>query len=159
MVYDEYFSPYADPRPRSGRPLTTLLLALVLVAAGYAAYRDGLFSSSTPLVTASSGRLTPYKDHGVHLSAVSRRGRPELWYRVVLADAPIGTKLSLACDWIDPAGEVVHRNRYRTRAIERPTWPTHARLRLGPSSPTGTWTVRLSMDGRVLHATTFEVRD
>ncbi len=159
MVYDEYFSPDAVPRPRTGRPWTTTLLALALVVTGYGAYRTVPFRSSTPLVTASSGRITPDEDHGGNLSAVSRRGRPELWYRVILADAPIGTKLSLACDWIGPAGEVEHRNRYKTRAIERPTWPTHARLRLGPSSPTGTWTVRLSLDGRVLHATTFEVRD
>jgi hypothetical protein len=132
---------------------------VALVAAGYVIYRMASKPPATASVTASSGRLTRDSDDGGHLAAVSRRERPEVWYRVTLAGAPVGAQLDLICDWSDPAGRVAHRNRYRTRVIDRPAWPTHARYRLGPGSPTGTWTVRLGLDGRVLHATSFEVRD
>jgi hypothetical protein len=122
-------------------------------------YRVARKPPSTAAVTASSGRLTREEDNGGDLAAVSRREGPEIWYRVTLAGAPVGAKLSLTCDWIDPAGRVAHQNHYETRVIDRPVWPTHARYRLGPGSTTGTWTVRLALDGRVLHSTTFEVRD
>jgi hypothetical protein len=114
--------------------------------------------AATP-VTASSGRLTLKDDDNGDLAVVDRKKEPELWYRVTLENAPIGSKLALSCDWIDPQGKVVHRNRYETREIDRPVWPTHARYQLTPNAPAGTWTVRLYQADRVLHSKTFEVRD
>jgi hypothetical protein len=159
MVSDEFFSPIVEPPPRSPRPWIMLILVLGVVVAGYGVSRIVGRASSTSAVTASSGRLTLEKDDGGNITAVSRRERPELWFRVTLAGAPVGSKLTLTCDWVDPTANLAHRNRYKTRAIDRPSWPTHARFRVGPGSPTGTWTVRLSLDGRVLRTTTFEVRD
>jgi hypothetical protein len=110
-------------------------------------------------VSAASGRLSLAQDDGGNLGTVDRQSRPEMWYRVSLNDAPIGKSLPLVCEWTDPAGKVVHRNRYSTRRIDRANWPTHARCRFGPDSTAGTWTVKLLLDGRVLHSLAFEVTD
>jgi hypothetical protein len=90
---------------------------------------------------------------------VDRQARPEIWYRVTLDHAPLGASLSLTCEWVAPDGSVAHRNRYQTRVIDKEPWPTHARHRFGPSSPTGRWTVRLVLDSRVLHSLTFKLED
>lgn len=63
------------------------------------------------------------------------------------------------CDWIDPGGQVVHQNRYRTRVIDKEVWPTHARYRFGPGSAVGMWTVKLLLDDRVLGSAVLKVRD
>ena len=72
---------------------------------------------------------------------------------------PVGSVLTLTCEWIAPDGRILHRNHYQTRPIEHPDWPTHARCRFGPDAPLGTWRVRLLLDGRPLHELAFEVRD
>jgi hypothetical protein len=154
--------PWDEPqaqRPRSRWPLLLLLLlglglALFLIIRHF--HRP---EQQAPGVTASAGRLTAEKDDGKSLTVIDRRTGPEVWYRVTLENAPVGQRLKLVCDWIAPGGKVVHRNRYQTRAIDRATWPTHARYRFAPTAPTGTWTVRLSLDGRFLHELTFRVAD
>jgi hypothetical protein len=110
-------------------------------------------------VTASSGRVTLEKDNGDSLETIGRKEEPEIWYRVTLENAPIGRELALTCEWIDPSGRVAQRNQYQTKEITRTPWPTHARYRLRPDAPLGSWTVRLLLDGRELRTRTFMVRD
>lgn len=152
------FAELESPR-RPLRPWLVALLALALAGAAFLWYHFTRKDRARAAVTASSGRLTLDRDDGGDLQSVDRRARPELWYRVKLEGAPVGERLRLRCEWVDPAGKVYHRNNYETRLIDSPDWPTHARCRLGPDAPAGTWTVRLSLEGRVLHSRTFEVRD
>jgi hypothetical protein len=146
-----------DGRPRWGC-IATAAVAVVLVAGGiYIWYhRDGR-NQVDAAVNASAGRLTFEKDDGGNLAVIGRKGQPEVWYRVTLEDAPIGRELALTCEWVDPSGRVIHRNRYKTKEITRTPWPTHARYRLGPEAPLGTWRVRLLLDGRELRTLTFKV--
>jgi hypothetical protein len=132
------------------------IVLLLLMCAGNFTWARFLQSAN---VRASSGRLTLKKDDGGTLKIVDRHQAPELWYRVTLEEAPVTRKLALTCDWTSPAGKVVRRNRYETKEITRATWPTYARFQLTPDAPTGTWTVRLLLEGRQLHSLTFEVRD
>jgi hypothetical protein len=103
-------------------------------------------------------RLTLARDDGGHLAWVERSASPDVYYRVALAEAPVGAELELTCEWIDPSGRVVHQNRYRTLTIDKPVWPTHCHHLIGPAAPAGRWTVRLSVEGRALDALCFEVR-
>jgi hypothetical protein len=134
-------------------------LVVGLAAVGYVGYCLIQQPADTTAVTASSGRLTLKEDDGGNLTVVERRQQPELWYRVLLDHAPVGNKLTLSCDWVDPQGNVAHQNHYETRTIDRPVWPTHTRYHVTANAPTGSWTVRLSLDGRVLHSLKFELRD
>ena len=159
MSADDSLKPDAEGQPRSSAPWATLLVMVCLAIGGYAACRLTQQPPDTISVTASSGRLTLKEDDGGNLTVVNLQQKPELWYRVTLENAPVGNKLALSCDWIDPHGEVAHQNHYETREIDRTVWPTHARYQLPPGSPTGSWTVQLSLEGRVLHSMTFELRD
>lgn len=155
----EPWGPDGSGAPGRGRsPWLVLLLVAGLVLGGYwlinAARNAGGGAAQT---TAGQARLTLREDDGGHRSTILRDDAPHVYYRVVLAGAPVGRRLALTCDWVDPAGRLVHRNRYETREITRPDWPTHAQYRFGPTSPTGSWTVRLAHGGRRLIATDFVV--
>ena len=80
------------------------LLAVGLALAACARQAPPDFS----LVSAQQSRLTLEKDDGATLAAVDRERSPDLYYRVTLENAPLGTQLDLSCDWIDPAGRVAH---------------------------------------------------
>jgi hypothetical protein len=92
------------------------------------------------------------------VSEVSRGQSPEVFYHVVLKDVPRGWPLQLDCEWQDPNGNVARRNHYRTRFIDKTTWPTHCRQRFESSSVPGEWQVRLLMDQRVLSSSAFVLR-
>jgi len=92
------------------------------------------------------------------LTIFTRETKPDVYYRVVLGDAPEGRKLAIGCDWIDPEGAITHQNRYRTRRIDRRLWPTHCHFRFGTRVPPGRWTVRMLLGGRVVSTDSFEMR-
>jgi hypothetical protein len=90
--------------------------------------------------------------------SISRTAQPTVYYRVTLKDAPVGEKLSLSCDWLDPSNQVVHQNRYETKNITTPTWTTQCRHQISPSAPAGQWQVRMSIGQRSIGSTPFEVK-
>lgn len=53
-------------------------------------------------VNVQSDRLTLAQDTGGNLNIIDRQTNQEIFYRVTLANAPLGQKLSLSCNWIDP---------------------------------------------------------
>lgn len=91
-------------------------------------------------------------------TALSRQTSPEVFYNVTLKDAPVGKKLSLACDWVAPGGQVVKQNRYETRPIETAVWMTHCRYKLDAAAPIGNWQVRMTLDDHPLSTINFDVK-
>jgi hypothetical protein len=75
-----------------------------------------------------------------------------------LKDAPVGKKISLSCDWIDPSGQVVKQNRYQTREIDKPIWNTHCRYQIGTAASTGNWQVKMFLENRAIGSASFEVK-
>ncbi len=156
VIHDR--DPWGDteaPRRRYG----WFWLLLVLGVAGGIGYYVWNRDTSFPDVTADSGRLTTEADEKETLTVVDRRTGPEVWFRVVLRNAPVGAVLPLKVEWIDPSGKVYHRNRYETKPVALSDWPTHARCRIRADAPAGPWRVELSLQGRLLHQQSFEVRD
>ena len=92
------------------------------------------------------------------LTFFTREATPDVYYRVVLGDAPEGRELAMGCDWIDPEGAVIHQNRYATRPIDRRLWPTHCHFRFSTREPPGRWMVHMSLGDRVVSADSFEMR-
>ncbi len=91
------------------------------------------------------------------IATVNRLENPQISYRVILQDAPLGQKLSLGCDWINPQGQVAHQNRYETKAIDKEVWPTQCKYRFNNGSAVGTWEVRMFLGDRLLSKTQFLV--
>jgi hypothetical protein len=141
------------------RKKTRIILAMaaivlaVIVLVSVSMWRH---SEAEGRVTAGQARITHSVDDGGSLQSVTRDGQ-EVFYRVMIRDAPAGESLSLTCNWIDPQGNLFHQNRYETRAIDKSAWPTFARCQIGLSAPKGRWKVELLLGDRVLSATSFEV--
>ncbi|MEA5578929.1 DUF3859 domain-containing protein [Anabaena sp. UHCC 0451] len=93
-----------------------------------------------------------------HLQTISRQSNSELFYRVTLKDAPIGKKLSLACNWIDPSGQIVKQNKYQTREVTTSIWDTFCRYPINPTAPVGNWKVEMLLEGRKISEETFIVQ-
>lgn len=113
-------------------------------------------SAALGRITGGQARITRSTDDGGSLQSVTRDGQ-EVFYRVMIRDAPAGESLSLTCNWIDPNGNVFDQKRFTTKAIDKSVWPAFARCQIGPAAPRGTWKVELLLDDRVLSATPFEV--
>lgn len=109
-------------------------------------------------VTAERDRITLVQDDGGDLSTVLRQTSGEVVYRVTLSDAPVGQKLSLSCNWMDPNGQIVHQNRYQTKEITTPVWNTICRHTIGSAAPVGRWEVQMLLGDRLLSDATFVVK-
>lgn len=109
-------------------------------------------------VTAERDRITLAQDEGGDLSTVLRQGSGEVFYRVTLSEAPMGQKLSLSCNWIDPKGQIVHQNHYQTKEITTSVWNTVCRHTIGSAAPVGTWKVQMLLGDRLLSDATFVVK-
>jgi hypothetical protein len=137
--------------------------AAVLAAAGLAGAglapgcRSRDLGGETARVSTLESRLTLGADDGGSRTRFDRRESPDVTYRVTLAEAPLDAELDLDCDWIDPGGRTVNKNHYRTRRIDKPIWPTHCHHLLGPAAAAGTWRVQMSVAGRVLCSTAFDL--
>lgn len=109
-------------------------------------------------ISIQQNRITSVQDDGGNLTVVSRQNNPEIFYRTTLKDAPIGKKLSISCDWIDPSGQVVKQNRYQTREIDKPIWNTQCRYKIGTAAATGNWQVKMFVENRAIGSKSFEVK-
>ncbi|WP_013335016.1 hypothetical protein [Gloeothece verrucosa] len=103
-------------------------------------------------------RITQVQDNGENLVIINRQNHPEVYYRVTLQDAPVGEKLSLKCNWIDPNGQIAHQNNYQTRQINKSVWQTHCRYQLNIASPSGNWQVQMSLGNQILNQKSFTVK-
>ncbi len=106
-------------------------------------------------IQAEAGRVTRTIDNG-STQTITRDGE-EVFYRVTLRDVPLGEKLQLSCDWIDPMGKIVTQNRWETRDTNKAIWETHCRCRIGNSAPNGNWKVQMKIGDRVISAGDFKV--
>ncbi|GAB4299000.1 MAG: hypothetical protein Fur0025_37690 [Oscillatoriaceae cyanobacterium] len=111
--------------------------------AGISSYEDSL-------------SLAVEKDRNIR--EINRQEGPEVYYHVTLQNAPLGRTLSLRCDWLDPTGQIAHQNRYETREIDKPVWPTYCRYRFPTGAQVGQWEVRLLGGERLISSETFIVK-
>lgn len=109
-------------------------------------------------ISTSGNRITLAQDNGSNLTTIDRQISPKIFYRVTLNEAPIGEKLSLSCDWIDPSGKVVHQSRYQTREVDKSVWQTNCYYQFGTAMSAGNWKVQMSLGERVISSTSFTVK-
>ena len=148
--------------PKTERSWAPLIAAVLVALAGAAVLVSTMRNRATEQlaqVTAAQARLTLATDDGGHLDVVHRDRDPDLYYRVTLSGAPHGARLPLVCDWLDPAEQIAHENRYETRPIDRDIWPTHCHYRIGSAAAVGEWKVRMRLNERVVSETAFTVGD
>jgi hypothetical protein len=130
------------------------IAAILIVVVGTSLFWQNR-STSLSKVTTSQDRITLVQDNGENLSTVDRGAA--IAYRVTLNDAPVGEKLNLTCNWLDPAGKITHTNNYETKNITTPIWNTQCRYQLPINAATGKWQVQIRLGDRVLQQAPFDV--
>ena len=131
--------------------------AAVIMAIGLTVFFHQQKSSLLANVSAQQDKIT-LKSNNENLKNISRQANSELVYRVTLKDAPIGKKLNLSCNWIDPNGQVVKQNNYQTREIKTSVWDTFCRYSINSTTPVGNWQVQMLLEGRKISEATFVVQ-
>ena len=86
----------------------------VIIGIGLTVFFHQQKSSLLANISAQQDKIT-ITSNNENLKNISRQANSELVYRVTLKNAPIGKKLNLSCNWIDPNGQVVKQNQYQTR--------------------------------------------
>jgi hypothetical protein len=128
--------------------------ALVILVSGTSVFFQNKAATISKL-NVSQDRITLVQDGGENLNSVTKGS--EIVYRVTLNDAPIGEKLNITCNWLDPAGKVMHTNRYETKNITTPVWNTACRYQMPLSVATGAWKVQIRVGDRLLKQAPFSV--
>lgn len=116
--------------------------------------KDATFAN----ISVQQDRITKAQDDGGNLKVIERQSNAEVFYRVTLKDAPIGQKLNLACDWVNPSGQVVKENRYQTQDITTVVWDTHCKYIINSGATPGNWKVQMLLEKRLLSDENFEVK-
>lgn len=143
---------------RRNRWLVGSIAGVLVVAIALGSFFITNRQQTLDAVTANQSRLTLSQDDGNSLTTFNRNTTPEISYRVTLQQAPLGERLGLRCDWIDPTGNIAHQNQYQTKPIDTPTWQTRCRYQLKASDLPGNWQVKIYLGDRVLSQNTFVVK-
>ncbi|MCY7366653.1 MAG: DUF3859 domain-containing protein [Chamaesiphon sp.] len=130
------------------------VIALVMIIAGASLFSQSK-NSSLAKITASADRITLVQSN--EDIQIVKQGS-ELAYRVTLNDAPVGEKLNLTCNWMDPTSRVIHTNRFETKNITTSVWNTQCRYKVPTSAPTGNWKVQIFVGDRSLEQAPFVVK-
>lgn len=141
----------------------TLLISAILgvfLTGGvtYFALSNQQYQQALSKMNAIDHRITLEEDTKNNLEAVSRQNSPRLHFRVTFENTPVGKPLRLACDWINPQGQIMHENRYQTRTVEKEIWNSRCRYRIGDTSTPGVWQVKMFSGNRLLASQSFEVK-
>jgi hypothetical protein len=137
------------------RMIIASLLALAITGVGLMLFVQNK-AQTINKIGASSDRITSMSDQGQNLKVVNKGN--ELSYQVTLSDAPVGEKLVLNCNWLDPTGQVAHSNRFETKNITTPVWNTQCRYRLPLDATNGAWQVQIKAGDRLIKQAPFDVK-
>ncbi|MEH2240453.1 DUF3859 domain-containing protein [Nostoc sp.] len=147
-----------EVQQRRNRWITSGVVAVLVVAIASTIFFMQQQNSVLSRVSAQQDRITLVQNSGGDLKTISRQTNPEVFYGVTLKDAPLGKKLALSCNWIDPSGQIVKQNNYQTREISTSVWDTQCRYTINPAATVGNWKVQMFLEGRQISDETFEVK-
>lgn len=136
------------------RVILASIITVIIIVVGTGLFWQNRWASIAK-VTASQDRITLATDNSANLQAVSTGS--DLVYRTTLNNAPVGEKLNITCNWLDPAGKIAHINRYETKNITTSIWNTQCRYQLPISATNGRWQVEIRLGDRVLQQAPFDV--
>ncbi|BAY78394.1 hypothetical protein NIES25_48680 [Nostoc linckia NIES-25] len=142
---------------RQNRWITSGVVAFLAVVSASTIFVMQQQNSALARVSAQQDRITLAQNNSGNLNTISRQSNPQVFYRVTLKDAPLGKKLALSCNWIDPNGQIVKQNSYQTRGINTSVWNTQCRHTINSDATVGKWQVQMFLEGRQISDETFQV--
>ncbi|MEH2192226.1 MAG: DUF3859 domain-containing protein [Nostoc sp.] len=147
-----------EVQQRRNRWIASGVVAVLVILSASTIFFIQQQNSVLSRVSAQQDRITLVSNTGGDLKTISRQTNPEVFYRVTLKDAPLGKKLALSCNWVDPSGQIVKQNNYQTREINTSVWDTQCRYTINSAATVGNWKVQMFLEGRQISDETFEVR-
>jgi hypothetical protein len=126
---------------------------LVIIGVGIGISSQNKLSSIAKL-TATQDRISLVQDGGENLKIVTRGS--QVVYRVMLNDAPVGDKLNLTCNWIDPSDRIAYTNHFETKNITTAVWNTQCRYAIPMGAATGAWKVQILVGDKLLKQAPFD---
>ncbi|MBD2615384.1 MAG: DUF3859 domain-containing protein [Nostoc sp. ZfuVER08] len=142
---------------RQNRWITSGVVALLAVVSASTIFVIQQQNSALARVSAQQDRITLAQNNSGNLNTISRQTNAQVFYRVTLKDAPLGKKLTLSCNWLDPNGKIVKQNNYQTREINTSVWNTQCRHTITSAATVGKWQVQMFLEGRQISNETFQV--
>ena len=146
-----------EVQQRRNKLISFGVTAAVIIGIGFTVFFNQQQGSLLANVSAQQDRIT-LESNNENLKNISRSANSELFYRVTLKDAPIGKKLNLSCNWIDPSGQIVKQNNYQTREIKTSIWDTFCRYSINSTAPVGNWKVEMLLENRKISEEIFVVQ-
>jgi len=146
-----------EVQQRRNKLITFGVVAAVIIGIGSTVFFNQQQGSLLANVSAQQNKITLESNNG-DLKNISRQTNSELFYRVTLKNAPIGKKLALSCNWIDPSGQIVKQNNYQTREVKTSIWDTFCRYSINSNAPVGNWKVEMFLEGRKISEKPFVVQ-
>ena len=146
-----------EVQQRRNKLITFGVIAAVIIGIGSTVFFNQQQGSLLANVSAQQDKIT-LESNNENLKNISRQTNSELFYRVTLKNAPIGKKLALSCNWIDPTGQIVKQNNYQTREVKTSVWDTQCRYSINTTAPVGNWKVEMFLEGRKISEETFMVQ-
>ena len=146
-----------EVQQRRNKLITFGVVAAVIIGIGSTVFFNQQQGSLLANVSAQQDKIT-LESNNENLKNISRQTNSELFYRVTLKNAPIGKKLALSCNWIDPTGQIVKQNNYQTREVKTSIWDTFCRYSINSNAPVGNWKVEMFLEGRKISEETFMVQ-
>jgi hypothetical protein len=146
-----------EVQQRRNKLITFGVVAAVIIGIGSTVFFNQQQGSLLANVSAQQDKIT-LESNNENLKNISRQTNSELFYRVTLKNAPIGKKLSLSCNWIDPTGQIVKQNNYQTREVKTSIWDTFCRYSINATAPVGNWKVEMFLEGRKISEEPFVVQ-
>ncbi|MEH2347527.1 MAG: DUF3859 domain-containing protein [Nostoc sp.] len=147
-----------EVQQRRNRWIASGVVALLIILSASTIFFIRQQNSALSRVSAQQDRIALVQNTDGDLKTISRQTNPEVFYHVTLKDAPLGKKLALSCNWIDPSGQIVKQNKYQTREINTSVWDTQCRYTINPAATVGNWQVQMFLEGRQISDETFEVK-
>jgi hypothetical protein len=85
-------------------------------------------------------------------------GNGATYVRISLQGVPIGERLPMRAQWIQPDGSVYHEINWHTKETLSSICQTHGRSEIDPGAPAGVWQVRLYLGDRFVGNKPFYIK-
>jgi len=136
--------------------VTAAVAAVAIIALSSTLWMSSNYAGQLAKVTAADTRITTEVQSSADLSVVTA-GNGTIFAQVTLHDVPLGTRLPMRVEWIDPSGTVFRENTWQTKPTDKQTWQTHAKVDLPTSVAKGDWVAKFLLGDRIVATKTFVV--
>ncbi len=146
----------AEKKKRSVISVVAAVAVVAIIGISASLWMGANYSGQLAKVTATDTRITTEVQSSADLSVITA-GNGTIFAQVTLHDVPMGTRLPMRVQWLEPNGAVYRENTWQTKPTDKETWQTHAKVDLPASAAKGDWVAKFFLGDRVVATKKFVV--